>query len=64
MFSTKANIKAAEEFGRSSFRAGARCIAALDVPMMSMIHGRQVGDKRTAKELKAWNRGWVQESLK
>jgi hypothetical protein len=64
MFNTNANIKAAEEMGRSSFRSGSRCASVLDVSFMSMIRGRQPGDKRTAKEMKAWIRGWTKESLK
>jgi len=59
----QANTQAAKTFGAIAFAAGIKCAPCLDRNMMEMLKGRQLGDKRTAQELKAWLSGWHQANL-
>lgn len=59
----KPNTQAAKTLGSIAFARGVKCAPALDAEMMKMLSGRQVGDRRTAPELKAWAAGWTQANL-
>lgn len=58
----KANTQQAKIFGALAFARGINA-PALDENMTEMLAGRQVGDKRTAKEMQAWISGWTQANL-
>lgn len=58
-----ANTQAAKTFGAIAFAMGIKCAPALCGSLKSMIAGRQIGDKRTAKEMKAWIAGWTEANL-
>ena len=58
-----ANTQAANTFGAIAFASGIKCAPCLDGNMMDMLKGRMIGDKRSAKEMKAWISGWTQASL-
>jgi hypothetical protein len=59
----KPNIDAAKAFGSIAFAQGMPAAPALDANMTEMMKGRQIGDKRTIPELKAWHRGWTEANL-
>ena len=59
---TKANTQQAKTLGSIAFARGINA-PALDSAMMEMISGRQVGDSRTMKEMRAWVAGWTQANL-
>lgn len=59
---TKPNIQQAKTLGTIAFARGINA-PALDAAMMEMIAGRQVGDSRTAKEMRAWVAGWTAANL-
>lgn len=54
------NAKAA---GAKAFERGAARAPALDQEFMRITAGRQIGDKRTLVEAKAWLEGWTMASL-
>lgn len=58
-----ANTQAAKSFGAVAFAKGLICAPALDSDMRKLIAGREIGDKRTIQELKAWISGWTQANL-
>lgn len=58
-----ANTQAAKTFGAIAFANGIKCAPALCGDMMAMIAGRQIGDKRTIKEMNAWVAGWTEANL-
>jgi hypothetical protein len=59
----QANVAAAKALGAIAFARGAKCVPALCAGFMELIAGRDVGDKRTAVELKAWIAGWTEANL-
>lgn len=59
----KPNTQAAKTLGAIAYSKGMHCAPALDSAFAKMIEGRQVGDKRTAAEAKAWLAGWMQANL-
>lgn len=60
---TNAQTTAAKTFGAIAFANGVRCAPVLCKNMMEMLSGREVGDKRTTQEMKAWIAGWMQANL-
>jgi hypothetical protein len=54
----KPNINKATELGALAFKNGLKSVPAFDPELMKMIAGRQIGDKRTVPEMKAWQSGW------
>lgn len=59
----KPNIQAAKTFGAIAFANGIKCAPALCADLMAMFKGREVGDKRTIPEMKAWSQGWNEANL-
>lgn len=59
----KANAEAAYWMGHIAFAQGIKCAPAMDRMFMSHIAGRPIGDPRTAKEMKAWAKGWALANL-
>jgi hypothetical protein len=59
---SKPNTQQAKTLGTIAFANGINA-PALDSAMMQMIAGRQVGDSRTIKELRAWVAGWTEANL-
>lgn len=58
----KAQTQACKVLGNIAFARGINA-PALDPEMVKMIAGRQVGDKRTVKELRAWVAGWTEANV-
>ena len=59
----QAQTQIAKTFGAIAFASGMKCVPALDANISTLLTGRQVGDKRTMKELKAWISGWTQANI-
>ena len=59
----KANTQTAKTFGAIAFANGIKCAPALCKDLMAMFSGRQVGDKRTMQEMKAWIAGWTEANI-
>ena len=59
----KYNAQAAKTMGSIAFANGVICVPAFDAELTALIAGRQIGDKRTIADLKAWQLGWIEASL-
>lgn len=57
------NTNTAKTFGAIAFANGIKCAPCLDSNMMELLVGREIGDKRTSKEMKAWIAGWTEANL-
>lgn len=57
------NTDQAKTFGAIAYAKGMKCAPALDADFMATLKGRQIGDKRTIPEMKAWHQGWMQANL-
>jgi hypothetical protein len=57
------NTNTAKTFGAIAFANGIKCAPCLDSNMMALLVGREIGDKRTSKEMKAWIAGWTEANL-
>lgn len=53
----------AETLGMIAYARGIHCAPCLDRDMMDTLKGRELGDTRTVKELKAWTNGWTKANL-
>lgn len=62
-------IANAKELGTKAFKAGMKCICAMDQELMNIVNARQIGEtpKGEAKStslMKAWYEGWMIANLK
>jgi hypothetical protein len=60
---TKANTAAAKALGAIAYANGQPSAPALNSELQKMFIGRQVGDKRTIPEMKAYIQGWTAANL-
>ena len=58
-----ANTTLAKSLGKAAFDSGVHCAPCLDRNMMDMLKGREIGDPRTIKEMKAWTTAWTTANL-
>ena len=59
----KPNTTAAKALGAIAFAKGMPSSPALNQEMKNMLAGRNIGDKRTVPEMKAYISGWTQACL-
>ena len=58
-----ADTARAKSLGKVAFDSGINCAPCLDRNMMNMLKGREIGDPRTIKEMKAWTTAWTTANL-
>lgn len=49
--------------GTLAFAAGRPCVPGLCADLGTHMAGRQIGDRRSVPEMKAWIAGWTEASL-
>lgn len=59
----KHNTQTAKTLGAIAFARGAHCAPALDAEWVRLVAGREIGDRRTLADAKAWQAGWMQANL-
>jgi hypothetical protein len=60
---SKPDVHHARALGGAAFARGIVCIPGRDPQLTSFMGRREIGDKRTAPELRAWISGWTAASL-
>lgn len=57
------NIQHAEIMGKIAYAKGLPCAPVLNAELMDSFKGRDIGDKNTIKEMKAYMSGWTSAHL-